>query len=267
MKPNVLPANPNFSSGPCVKRPGWSPGVLVSAVVGRSHRSSAAKERIREVLRLTRKLLGVPEDYHIAIQRRILRTLLQGLSKREGPFDFSRVEAVLTLLHRQGKGLHQIASELWGQAVEDRLILRQGSSPQVATEVHVPGETRIPSHGVSLTTRLLPARCFSELKSSLGGGRAAFDAEQTGVTLQLRSQRPGDRFQPLGMKGHKKLSDFLIDLKWPRLLRDEILLLARDDEIVWVAGLRPSHRFRVCGATRKIVLAELSQTARRAGGE
>ena len=67
MKPNVLPANPNFSSGPCVKRPGWSPGVLVSAVVGRSHRSSAAKERIREVLRLTRKLLGVPEDYHIAI--------------------------------------------------------------------------------------------------------------------------------------------------------------------------------------------------------
>jgi phosphoserine aminotransferase len=67
MKPSVLPANPHFSSGPCVKRPGWSPNVLAGAVVGRSHRSNLAKGRIREVLRLTRKLLRVPDDYYVAI--------------------------------------------------------------------------------------------------------------------------------------------------------------------------------------------------------
>ena len=67
MKPNLLPENPRFSSGPCVKRPGWEPNVLESNLLGRSHRSTSAKARIREVLRLTRGLLAVPEDYHIAI--------------------------------------------------------------------------------------------------------------------------------------------------------------------------------------------------------
>ena len=67
MKPSVLPANPNFSSGPCVKRPGWDPSVLAGAVVGRSHRSGTAKRRIKEVLRFTRDLLAVPEDYYVAI--------------------------------------------------------------------------------------------------------------------------------------------------------------------------------------------------------
>ena len=67
MKPNVLPENPRFSSGPCVKRPGWELSALRDELLGRSHRSAAAKARIREVLRLTRDLLRVPEDYHVAI--------------------------------------------------------------------------------------------------------------------------------------------------------------------------------------------------------
>ncbi len=87
-----------------------------------------------------------------------------------------------------------------------------------------------------------------------------FDAGLAGARLRLRPPRPGDRFQPLGMEGCKKLSDFLIDLKWPRLLRDEVLLLVRGDEIVWVVGLRLSHRFRVRESTSEIALAEWCQT-------
>ena len=98
------------------------------------------------------------------------------------------------------------------------------------------------------------------LKAELGASRVAFDADLTGTQLVLRSPRPGDRFQPLGMAGRKRVSDLLIDLKWPRLLRDEILLLTRDDEILWVVGLRTSHRYRVRTATREIALMELSRT-------
>jgi len=67
MKPSVYPANPNFSSGPCPKRPGWSPAVLTGALVGRSHRSGVAKQRIQEVLEVSRELLNLPNDYRIAI--------------------------------------------------------------------------------------------------------------------------------------------------------------------------------------------------------
>ncbi len=67
MKPSACPANPNFSSGPCSKRPGWSPAVLAAALVGRSHRSDPGKQRVREVVELSRKLLNIPDDYRIAI--------------------------------------------------------------------------------------------------------------------------------------------------------------------------------------------------------
>jgi phosphoserine aminotransferase len=65
--PAVKPANPNFSSGPCAKRPGWSVNVLADALVGRSHRSKPGKARIQRAIDLTRELLEVPADYLIGI--------------------------------------------------------------------------------------------------------------------------------------------------------------------------------------------------------
>jgi phosphoserine aminotransferase len=65
--PAVKPANPNFSSGPCAKRPGWTVEALSAALVGRSHRSKPGKARIQRVIDLTRELLQVPEDYRIGI--------------------------------------------------------------------------------------------------------------------------------------------------------------------------------------------------------
>jgi phosphoserine aminotransferase len=65
--PAVKPANPNFSSGPCAKRPGWTVEALAGALVGRSHRSKPGKARIQRAIDLTRELLEVPADYRIGI--------------------------------------------------------------------------------------------------------------------------------------------------------------------------------------------------------
>ena len=65
--PAVKPANPNFSSGPCAKRPGWTVNALANALVGRSHRAKPAKARIEKAIALTRELLEVPADYRIGI--------------------------------------------------------------------------------------------------------------------------------------------------------------------------------------------------------
>src|ERR1700742_2581710 len=67
MKPNARPARPDFSSGPCAKRPGWTPDALKEAAVGRSHRSKIGKKKIVEAVDRTRSLLGIPADYRIAI--------------------------------------------------------------------------------------------------------------------------------------------------------------------------------------------------------
>jgi len=66
-KPAMRPARPYFSSGPCAKRPGWNPDNLRPAILGRSHRSSAGKARLKAVIDQTRALLEIPHDYLIGI--------------------------------------------------------------------------------------------------------------------------------------------------------------------------------------------------------
>ncbi|MGH7012003.1 MAG: phosphoserine transaminase, partial [Caulobacteraceae bacterium] len=66
-KPAMRPARAEFSSGPCAKRPGWRPENLSAAVLGRSHRSSLGKSRLKAAIAETRALLSIPEDYLLGI--------------------------------------------------------------------------------------------------------------------------------------------------------------------------------------------------------
>lgn len=66
-RPAMRPAHAEFSSGPCAKRPGWSPENLRSAVLGRSHRSKPGKARLQAAIDQTRSVLQVPADYLIGI--------------------------------------------------------------------------------------------------------------------------------------------------------------------------------------------------------
>jgi len=67
VKPENCPAIPNFSSGPCAKRPGWNLAALEDAPLGRSHRAKLAKNKLAEAINLTREILNVPADYRIGI--------------------------------------------------------------------------------------------------------------------------------------------------------------------------------------------------------
>jgi len=66
-KPGLRPANPNFSSGPCAKRPGWSVEALTKAALGRSHRAKIGKAKLEQAIELTREILQVPAGYRIGI--------------------------------------------------------------------------------------------------------------------------------------------------------------------------------------------------------
>jgi phosphoserine aminotransferase len=67
IRPAVRPARPFFSSGPCAKRPGWTPEALKGAVVGRSHRSKDGKAKLKDAIDKTREILRIPMDYRIGI--------------------------------------------------------------------------------------------------------------------------------------------------------------------------------------------------------
>src|SRR5438876_5556919 len=66
-KPASRPTVPHFSSGPCAKRPGWTPHNLKDAALGRSHRAKLGKSKLKLAIDLTREVLGVPADYRVGI--------------------------------------------------------------------------------------------------------------------------------------------------------------------------------------------------------
>ena len=66
-KPDIRPANANFSSGPCAKRPGFTLDALSDAVLGRSHRAKEPKSRLADVIERSRAMLGMPADWRLGI--------------------------------------------------------------------------------------------------------------------------------------------------------------------------------------------------------
>ena len=66
-KPSSKPSNPNFSSGPCAKRPGWNISLLKNSPVGRSHRSKECKNKLKEAIDKSKQVLKLPSSYSLAI--------------------------------------------------------------------------------------------------------------------------------------------------------------------------------------------------------
>ncbi len=98
-KPLTRPNCPNFSSGPCAKRPGWKLDALQNAVLGRSHRAAIGKARLNEVITLSKEILGMPDDWRVGI--------LPGS-------DTGAVEAALWSLLGE-RGVDMLAWEAFGQ--------------------------------------------------------------------------------------------------------------------------------------------------------
>ena len=98
----------------------------------------------------------------------------------------------------------------------------------------------------ALELRLGPA--FDDSRDYAPGGlRALLSYRAAAGGLHVRAREPGDRFQPLGMTGRKKLQDFMVDAKIPRRWRDSVPLVLSNEGIVWVVGWRTAEWARANG--------------------
>jgi len=88
--------------------------------------------------------------------------------------------------------------------------------------------------------------------------QAYVDTDKLLFPLVLRSRQPGDKFKPIGMKGFKKLSDYLIDEKIPLTIKDQVPVLVNGNgDIIWIAGLRQDERYRITSSTKTVTIFEL----------
>jgi len=186
--------------------------------------------------------------YNVVIQRRVLHRLLGGI------VGLGQIEAIRGLAHKSSQGKRICLGKKFSVRKEGN-FLTFSSSPEGRFKrfdypIRVPGKNEIRELDLTVNTRILSSHPVSHRVANT----AYFDVDKVNWKgLALRNRREGDRFRPFGLRGTKKLSDFFIDRKISRSLRDRIPLLVDGDDILWVLGIQRADKARITEDTRKVL--------------
>jgi tRNA(Ile)-lysidine synthase len=195
---------------------------------------------------------------HPAIRWRVLQRMLVRTIQDETleDRDWSEVSQIYEELNRRSSSF--VLALSGGVCVEKRyneVCLKKEVVPPVApfeVDLGVPGRTRVGELEGEIIVEEIP---WDEQMIEFPAlpNTAFFDYESLLLPLRLRNFRPGDRFQPLGVKGTQKLKEFFIDHKIPKFERARVPLLTSGESIAWVVGYRIDERFKVTKETRRVL--------------
>ncbi|RUS48309.1 tRNA lysidine(34) synthetase TilS [Cohnella sp. AR92] len=181
---------------------------------------------------------------HVALQRRLIKLILNYAKPQAQILDYDGVtEAVAAIASEQAATGRLDMGNGWVLVREyDRVYM--GPRPQAPGDfeyqVREPDSPlRIPEARAVLRFHREIAACRSPSEYL---GEAYFDESELLLPLTVRNRRPGDRFEPSGLNGSKKVQDMFVDAKIPRSLRDAVPLLAdARGNILWIPGVRRSR--------------------------
>ena len=205
------------------------------------------------------------KTYHRAIIKRIIRHAWERINESKKNLEQGHVNQILSLVFegRTGKRIN-LPRGIEARVSYDRLIFSR--LPEKAEEgfsysVKLSGATEAKKAGGTLLASILPT---GEAFLHYGAPKnikenslvQLFDYDKLREGIFLRSRQPGDRVRPYGPGGEKKLKEFFIDQKIPREKRLTAPLVARDNRIVWIIGMRTSQEFRADQGTRTVLVLE-----------
>ena len=196
-----------------------------------------------------------------AVSRAIQRRVLVRLAHEAGAIaDFDAIEGALEFVVKGATGHHYD----WGRGVqlsngrEVTLVVQDSVTAAASVEISVPG--RVEAFGKIWDITLLDALPEEPLANYCNATRQVVDATALGNRVVLRQREAGDRFQPFGMDGTRKVKDYLNDCGLPLEQRDALVLVTNGDAIVWVAGHAMAQPFVVTEGTQSFVHIEVMPT-------
>ena len=200
---------------------------------------------------------------HPAIQRRIIKALLERYADGGKGIGFKHVAAALDLASAENpSGVIDLASSVrvsrqYGYLIISSTGRQHGRPPRIAEikrfkyAVTVPGTVDISELEMRIRFQLVDKPDFDDRHSTY------MDYRNLDLPLLLRNIEPGDRIQPLGMIGRKKISDLFTDMKVPKFKRQYIPVLADGKEILWVVGIKMGEKAKVTPSSTVCLKADI----------
>jgi len=204
-------------------------------------------ENVSDGNKLSRKLFL---NLNKALQRRVIRLWFEQRRGHLRAIDFDHVESALRLIAAGAPHGRLALPGGWQLAREYETITfdRPNVKPRCYSYQFKPGSTlTVIEAGITIVSELIdptPGKLPDNFME------AVFDADLLKGNLLVRNFRNGDRFQPLGMAGHKKLKDLFIAHQLPLRTRATLALLVMDNEILWIPGYGRSDSARIGSATK-----------------
>ena len=190
--------------------------------------------------------------YDNILRRRLLRRVIGCLNQSHPAPDRETIERLDTFCQQSRLAL-SLAEGLEARRLDDIVVLRRRTKSQFETELPISGRTRLANPALLVRTRARPKMARRTEAKASSAYQVRLDAESITPPLVIRSIRPGDRFRPLGMRGRKKVGNYLTDKKVPAIFRDEIPVICDQNGIVWLVGHQIDDRVKQTSATKKVL--------------
>lgn len=195
---------------------------------------------------------------HSAVRKRIIRMAVERLNGSTRAVEKIHIEQVMGLADNAKTGtVCRLNGGIEVIIEYKNLIFIKGKAKKrvdFCYDISIPGKVEIPQVNACLNIKVIDVKNFKpEAKSS---NVCLIDKKTVGESLQIRNRRNGDRINPEGMKGTKKLKDYFIDEKIPREQREVIPVVADGQEIIWIIGKRYSEKHRITEQTKEVIVLE-----------
>lgn len=191
--------------------------------------------------------------HHISLNRRIIRQALRTLIGGIKDIGYVHVEIILDLLKAGGNFTTDLPDNIKVNRVYDDLVFTshviERPIVRYSYPIQIPGDTMIPEIGVTIRTAMYDEQI--EYRRPDRSDDIVVDYDSLKGDLHARTWRPGDRIDPLGLGGSKKVQDIFSDMKIPGSLRDEIPIITDSEKIIWVCGISMSETVKVNQGTNK----------------
>ena len=200
--------------------------------------------------------LELLDRYHEILRKKVLEEALRRLVEAPSGLTSDALERAVGIIAGKSGGKAPLVSGAYIEKSSGRVAVAIEIAKHRGFRLRVPGKTALPGDGAFLRSVVKPRETVGEFGPT---NRSACLDRKMAKNLTVRSWRTGDKIRPLGMRGHRLLSDIFIDKKIPEFERGSIPLVVSGGKIAWIAGVMVSDDFKVTSNTKQVLIIELCE--------